>query len=134
MPKETITDTAGSYDVRVGWRPDDHVQVGVETAAGYSLLTMLYSDEDTLARVGRAAADHGWPQADDTDCDSDTERAEMVRIGREVLNLVEAADPAPDPNSTHGYTGVWSTLDRGGCNRLIRVLRRARDSAFGRDE
>jgi len=30
--------------------------------------------------------------------------------------------------------GLWSDLDRQGCNDLIRILRRARDSAFGRDE
>ena len=32
------------------------------------------------------------------------------------------------------FTGLWGTLDREGCNRLIRTLRRARDQAFGRDE
>jgi len=30
--------------------------------------------------------------------------------------------------------GLWADLDRQGCNDLIRILRRARDSAFGRDE
>jgi hypothetical protein len=32
------------------------------------------------------------------------------------------------------FTGLWGTLDRDGCNRLIRVLRRARDQTFGRDK
>jgi len=32
------------------------------------------------------------------------------------------------------FTSLWGTLDREGCNRAIRVLRRARDQAFGRDE
>lgn len=32
------------------------------------------------------------------------------------------------------FTRVWGTLDRAGCNRAIRTLRRARDQAFGRDE
>ncbi|MBQ1047868.1 hypothetical protein KBX50_05265 [Micromonospora sp. C51] len=32
------------------------------------------------------------------------------------------------------FKGVWGTFDREGINRAIRVLRRARDSAFGRDE
>ncbi len=36
--------------------------------------------------------------------------------------------------SAVGETGLWSSLDRTGCNDLIRVLRRARDQAFGRDE
>lgn len=32
------------------------------------------------------------------------------------------------------FDGWHVTLDRAGINRLIRVLRRARDAAFGRDE
>lgn len=37
----------------------------------------------------------------------------------------------------HGYDGEtprYIQLDRTGLNRLIRILRRARDDAFGRDE
>lgn len=33
-----------------------------------------------------------------------------------------------------GHTGHYVQLDRKGINQLIRVLRRARDQAFGRDE
>lgn len=44
-------------------------------------------------------------------------------------------DPEPAPPDGVGYgRGLWTTLDRDGINRLIRVLRRARDQAFGRDE
>lgn len=32
----------------------------------------------------------------------------------------------------HG-PGHWTSLDRAGVNRLIRILRKARDSAFGAD-
>lgn len=32
------------------------------------------------------------------------------------------------------FTGLWGTLSREHCNRLIRILRRARDQAYGRDE
>lgn len=32
------------------------------------------------------------------------------------------------------FTGLYGTFDRAGINRLIRALRRARDSVFGRDE
>lgn len=32
------------------------------------------------------------------------------------------------------FLGWFATLDRDGCNRMIRALRRARDSAFGKDE
>ncbi len=32
------------------------------------------------------------------------------------------------------FQSLWASLDRAGCNRLIRTLRRARDSAYGSDE
>jgi hypothetical protein len=41
-------------------------------------------------------------------------------VGRAVWNEVDG--------------GQWSDLDRAGINQLIRVLREARDSAYGRDE
>ncbi|MEU1761293.1 hypothetical protein [Micromonospora sp. NPDC005652] len=31
------------------------------------------------------------------------------------------------------FRGLWGSYDRAGINRLIRILRRARDSAFGAD-
>jgi len=46
-----------------------------------------------------------------------------VQIGVDPLTGNVAAD-----------SGLWADLDRQGCNDLIRILRRARDSAFGRDE
>jgi hypothetical protein len=35
------------------------------------------------------------------------------------------------PEPFHGW---FVTLDRDGCNRMIRALRKARDAAYGRDE
>jgi hypothetical protein len=32
------------------------------------------------------------------------------------------------------FTGLWATLDWAGCNRVIRLVREARDKAFGRPE
>lgn len=32
------------------------------------------------------------------------------------------------------FDSLWASLDRAGINRLIRTLRRARDSAYGSDE
>ncbi len=32
------------------------------------------------------------------------------------------------------FTGLWGTLDRRQINRLIKMLRKARDEAYGRDE
>lgn len=54
---------------------------------------------------------------------------------RNLRQLVASwPDDAGDPDSPGGATGLWSTLDRAGVNRLIRTLRHARDAAFGRDE
>jgi len=43
-----------------------------------------------------------------------------------------ASDPA-DPAVGGDFDGWFVHLDRAGCNRMIRALRRARDSAYGAD-
>lgn len=44
-----------------------------------------------------------------------------------------AATPEQPAHVTYD-TGTYVSLDRYGINRLIKLLRRARDSAYGRDE
>lgn len=46
-------------------------------------------------------------------------------IGRMILDAVTGSTTSD---------GLWTWLDRAGVNRLIRLLRKARDNAFGRDE
>ena len=55
-----------------------------------------------------------------------------VRVGWERQGSVQVGVDLEE--SVVGETGLWSSLNRTGCNDLIRVLRRARDAAFGRDE
>ncbi len=58
-----------------------------------------------------------------------------VQVGvttREGIPLVEQL--AQDIDDPAKFTGVWGTLDRAGCNRMIKMLRKARDEAFGKDE
>ena len=61
----------------------------------------------------------------------------------DALNIVErfgsvSASSGDDESTKHECPvisgGLYMQLDRDGCNRLIRNLRRARDQAFGRDE
>lgn len=56
----------------------------------------------------------------------------------ELVRQWEAIPLPPEvesiPLSEYGSRGLYATLDREGINQLIRVLRRARDQAFGRDE
>lgn len=47
-----------------------------------------------------------------------------------IRDILDAGER--DPNGTL-FDGWYTTLDRAGINQLIRVLRRARDSAFGPD-
>lgn len=122
MPRETVSGVdRDGYNVQVGWQADRDVQLGVEQVEGRALVSMLYGGPEALERIGRAVAEIGRKPL----------TAEDARaFGREILNLVEG-----NPNDIESiYTGAWATLDRAGCNRLIRTLRRARDTAFGRDE
>lgn len=118
MPKERVN--AGlPFDVVVGWQKDCAVQVGVEQAAGFSLLQQLYGDQAVLEGIGMAIIREdfrGLPE---------------VEIGAQVLRIV--AESNPSPNAPDGINSIWSTLDRGAVNRLIRFLRRARDAAYGAD-
>ena len=91
MPKETIYDLSGLYDVQIGWAPDQDVQIGVVTHDGVTILQQLLPEGATLTATTSSAV------------------------------------------SGPGFTGLWGSLDRAGINRLIRVLRRARDSAYGAD-
>jgi hypothetical protein len=43
------------------------------------------------------------------------------------------ADPGREPAAAE-FSSLWATLNRQQINRLIWVLRRARDTAYGRDE
>lgn len=51
--------------------------------------------------------------------------------------FLEYLEPLPE-DQLHGVlsmmSGMYATLDRDSINNIIRVLRRARDQAFGRDE
>lgn len=60
--------------------------------------------------------------------------AEHVLLGIETRDGRSLAEHLTGDGETPAdFTGLWGTLDRDGINRLIRVLRRARDSAFGAD-
>lgn len=122
MPRETVQDEAGCYDVRVGWAAADggDVQVGIQTAEGRSLLSVLYGDTESIAKIGHAIRRF----ADDSH--DEASRTTDEAFGRRVLDLIEG--------QVANYTSVWSTLSRESVNRLIRQLRRARDATFGRDE
>jgi len=113
MPKESVPVSDGeSFRVKIGWS-EETVQIGVENVEGHSLLDTLYGDIETLRAIGRnfsGEANHTL---------SDVER------GADIVEYIAGRKPE--------FTGVWSTLNRNQINYLIRLLRKARDRAFGAD-
>lgn len=50
MPKETIRDDAGMYDIIVGWEREKYLQVGIATADGQPIaekLTVTSADSES---------------------------------------------------------------------------------------
>lgn len=118
MPKETVSND-GSYATKVGWSNTDgggYIQLGVEVADG-DLFTQLFSSyASEIGRIARIAVDdQTFEPTDDTD----------ILVGKYLIQGI---------SEIGSYKGIWATLDREDCNRLIKILRRARDASFGRDE
>ena len=116
MPRETVHDQAGMYDVKVGWSRAGYVQVGVETHGGTSIATMLTETDQSEPALPPPHPDDDQPKA---------------TIGNPAPSMVSVGQT---PGGLAEFTGLWGTLDRNGCNDLIRLLRKARDQAFGKDE
>lgn len=149
MPREVIHqpqpqpgEIGQAFRLAVGWdREAGHVQIGVETVeqsdGQHHLIDQIYGDAPTLTAIGRTLiarlrdydpAEHdGESLIGPVDFkDSDTEAQWYAGVGRDVLDAVTGSTPFG--------TSVWVTVGRRAVNDLIRVVRRARDAAFGKDE
>lgn len=60
-------------------------------------------------------------------------RQRGIKVGWMKDRSVEIGAASFDPSREMPSDGVFMALDRDGCNRLIRTLRKARDAAFGSD-
>lgn len=116
MPRETVSNCdGGPWVPKVGWFPSGTVQIGVASDDGRSLFWLLLGhDTDALRRLGDQVRKMTQLAYDDDE-----------HLARELLNTLDVCG---------SYNGLWADLDRGGCNQLIRHLRKARDTAFGKDE
>lgn len=135
MPKEKIV--AASPDDRfrfeVGWNRDMNVQVGIATVDDRHLVDEFYGHPTVLARIGRDLAGRLGSSGElaralharETAKDSDAERVAEEQIGRQVLDAVTGSD--------YGMSSLWWHPERAQINTLIRLLRKARDAAFGAD-
>lgn len=132
MPKETIhASTPAEHDgfqLSVGWYPDQEVQVGMQVRLiEDTILDRLYSSH--AEEIGRVFAwwlteEYAkWPEPA-TKGDDDW----FAALGNQVLSWVRSN------RSFVERDGIWTSMDRRQINEAIKILRKARDSAYGRDE
>ena len=123
MPRETIHTSEypgdSSFDVKVGWNRDMDVQVGISEADDRSMW-WVHSEgrKDVIgSRLIEIVSNRVLCKDVNEEC---------VRVAEDVLNMFDV--------ECGTFDSLWATLNRKQINDLIRVLRRARDSAFGKDE
>lgn len=130
MPKENVRDlTSNGFRAEIGWTagvPDDRDgYVQIATTNQHSKLRLPPDDETPWRLVARL-------------------ERELVDAREFAASATEAAPDAPSGLGTstskatvakpmQQFEGWHVTLDRDGINRMIRVLRRARDAAYGSD-
>lgn len=120
MPREMVEASGDPFAVKVGWAADRDVQLGVETEDGKTLPWILWgSDAEQLSWLSKQI-----------EAATRVEYEDDTGLARAVLNTLDCGSGVTEPA---GYRGVWATLSRHGCNRLIRLLRKARDAAYGAD-
>lgn len=122
MPKETIRilsdDDPNIFDIKVGWTKDKHMQIGLESFDQTSLVWTIY--ENKVEQIGEEV----YKAITEVPRSLTNVNEEL---GKAVLNVLDIV--------THGpVEGIWTTPSRNEVNDLIRLLRRARDAAFGKDE
>lgn len=138
MPRETI-DSIDVDDrpprVNVTWGPDTYVQIATTTyesipfwwqvLAGANTSDEVTKRLDVLGALLREVVHAGDEIPEDSEGKGRI-AAHQAEVARDFLNALD---------TTYGpMDGMYVSLDRRRINDLIRVLRRARDSAYGRDE
>lgn len=140
MQESVTADPFGPDDINhrevvVQWEMDQNlVSLGLKNPEGFSLVDTLYSG--SVRAIGRQFYD-GMRQIEYFDAmttpdfrSKDEEDEYFQLLGRHILDTVVMSETG----ISGPYNSYWANLNRAGVNRLIRLLRKARDSAFGRDE
>lgn len=140
MPKEHLTDPRTMTRLVIGWQRDRDIGVAVTTPAERSIFWHLLAageDPETPDVVSHSAlialADMMTEVIERTPgveaaSDSASEAGAKVNRGRVLLHRLDAMA------NTNDLGRLWfPILDRAKVNDAIRLLRRARDGAFGKD-
>lgn len=121
MPKETVYgDPNDRFALDVGWQADCDVQVGIRTVDGIHLVDEFYGQESVLQKIGDAMRNYALDEKNQAALN-----VGGTTLGRVVLDIVTGSD--------YGMESLWWHPDRTRINKLIRLLRKARDAAFGAD-
>lgn len=89
----------------------------------------IYGDKETVALIGTIFRERMKTERNlDIHAGYGAANAESVldaQLGRYILDAVTGSTVSD---------GMWTYIDRSGGNRLVRILRKARDTIYGRDE
>lgn len=136
MPREIVVPShpEDRFQFEVGWDKErESVQVAISSRNGMHLVDEFYAGVadkvglvflELLAQAGRSISDENWDpnnpaHADALDLNSST-------LGRMVLDAVTGSD--------YGIEALWWHPERHQINAMIRLLRKARDAAYGKGE
>lgn len=151
MPKEHVTDERTQLRAYVGWERDRDMSIAVTTPGESSIFWQLLAGGSEpgsinhgavieLARAVEAVfALYPIPQYTSDDPAStlnereDRERQEALDArGQAILNCLDRQARGVDAGGL--FSSLWFPIDdRRTVNKLIRLLRKARDQAFGAD-
>ena len=122
MPKEKINHSTPDdrFQLEVGWQRDMDVQVGIATSDGRHLVDEFYGQEAVLQKIGDAMRNYALAPENLAALN-----VGGTTLGRVVLDVVTGSD--------YGMSSLWWHPDRDQINSLIRLLRKARDAAYGAD-
>lgn len=134
MPREHINAVSPPFYPIVGWGIGTDVQVATGVDGGRSIFWQLM--EGQLGPLGHKLIEvfDGWTKDIEERKKTQTSEATDEDAYYAAERLAAATLNALDATTIMTYDSLWATLDRSGVNEMIRVLRRARDQAFGKDE
>lgn len=116
MPKEIVRTQDETFNVEVGWTKDGDVQIGV-VEPKYRSMWHVY---------GGSRKEVVGQQIRDIVLEAEKNGLNNESIASSVFFMMD--------DKCGRLASLWATLTRFEVNQIIRFLRRARDSAFGRDE
>jgi len=129
--QERVNPHGDFADVVVQWNNDlMSVGLGLEprsTTPALHFVDAIYGGVPSQTKIGKIFFEKRRQDFEEhIDFQSSDEEAEFYNaLGRDILDAVTGSST---------MDGLWTWLDRPGTNRLIRLLRKARDASFGRDE